>query len=190
MPCANTPCGAGGTGRVVAVHGSGISAGRYSKLQGAETLELTRELREHGIRVQESTIIGLEHHTPDNIMAEIEHAVSHETDFHQFMLYTPVPGTPLYQQMAEEERLLRSADYADVHGRFKFNFSGNFAGRFQTLPRLGILARLPTQRAKPVPHFTNLDGGLESATKTGRMRACGSGLRARWAGLAAYTARR
>ena len=94
----------------------------YTKLQGADTRELTRELREHGIRVQGSTIIGLEHHTPDNIVAEIEHAVSHDTDFHQFMLYTPVPGTPLYQQMSEEGRLLRDVDYADVHGQFKFNF--------------------------------------------------------------------
>ena len=94
----------------------------YTKLQGADTRELTRELREHGIRVQGSTIIGLEHHTPDNIVAEIEHAVSHDTDFHQFMLYTPVPGTPLYQQMSEEGRMLSDVDYADVHGQFKFNF--------------------------------------------------------------------
>lgn len=94
----------------------------YSKLQGAQTLQLTRELREHGIRVQGSTIIGMEHHTPDNIFAEIEHAVAHDTDFHQFMLYTPVPGTPLYQQMAKEGRLLSDVGYADVHGQFKFNF--------------------------------------------------------------------
>ncbi len=94
----------------------------YTKLQGSDTRELTRELREHGIRVQGSTIIGLEHHTPDNIVSEIEHAVSHDTDFHQFMLYTPVPGTPLYQQMSEEGRLLKDVDYADVHGQFKFNF--------------------------------------------------------------------
>lgn len=94
----------------------------YSKLQGADTRDLTRELREHGIRVQGSTIIGLEHHTPDNILGEIEHAVSHDTDFHQFMLYTPVPGTPLYQQISEEGRMLSDVDYADVHGQFKFNF--------------------------------------------------------------------
>src|SRR6201993_3077818 len=94
----------------------------YNKLQGTDTRQLTRELREHGIRVQGSTIIGLEHHTPDNILAEIEYAVSHDTDFHQFMLYTPVPGTPLYQQMSEEGRMLRDVDYADVHGQFKFNF--------------------------------------------------------------------
>jgi radical SAM superfamily enzyme YgiQ (UPF0313 family) len=94
----------------------------YNKLQGTDTRQLTHELREHGIRVQGSTIIGLEHHTPNNILAEIEHAVSHDTDFHQFMLYTPVPGTPLYQQMSEEGRMLRDVDYADVHGQFKFNF--------------------------------------------------------------------
>jgi radical SAM superfamily enzyme YgiQ (UPF0313 family) len=94
----------------------------YNKLQGAQTQQLTRELRQHGIRVQGSTIIGLEHHTPDNIMAEIEHAVAHDTDFHQFMLYTPVPGTPLYQQMSEQGRMLSDIDYADIHGQFKFNF--------------------------------------------------------------------
>ena len=53
-----------------------------------------------------STIIGLEHHTPQNIDEEIEHAIAHETDLHQFMLYTPVPGTPLYSEMAEQGRLL------------------------------------------------------------------------------------
>jgi len=94
----------------------------YSKLQGADTQQLTRELREHGIRVQGSTIIGLEHHTPENITAEIEHAVAHETDFHQFMLYTPVPGTPLHKEMAEQGRMLEGIDLADVHGQFKFNF--------------------------------------------------------------------
>ena len=94
----------------------------YSKLQGKDVTDLTRELREHGIRVQGSTIIGLEHHTPDNIVEEIESAVAYQTDFHQFMLYTPVPGTPLYQEMAEQGRLLPDVDFADVHGQFKFNF--------------------------------------------------------------------
>jgi radical SAM superfamily enzyme YgiQ (UPF0313 family) len=94
----------------------------YSKLQGKDVTELTRELQKHGIRVQGSTIIGLEHHTPENIVAEIEAAVAYQTDFHQFMLYTPVPGTPLYQEMAEQGRLLTDMDPADIHGQFKFNF--------------------------------------------------------------------
>lgn len=94
----------------------------YAKLQGMDTHELTSELRGHGIRVQGSTIIGLEHHTPENIEEEIERAVSHDTDFHQFMLYTPVPGTPLYSEMKEQGRLLDDVNFADIHGQFQFNF--------------------------------------------------------------------
>jgi radical SAM superfamily enzyme YgiQ (UPF0313 family) len=94
----------------------------YAKLQETDTHQLTKELRENGIRVQGSTIVGLEHHTPQNIEAEIEYAVAHNTDFHQFMLYTPVPGTPLYQQMKEQGRMLEDIDPADIHGQFKFNF--------------------------------------------------------------------
>ncbi len=94
----------------------------YKKLEGSDTLTLTAELRKHGIKLLGSTIVGLEHHTPENIRAEIEHAVAHDTDFHQFMLYTPVPGTPLYQQISEEGRLLPDVDLADIHGQHQFNF--------------------------------------------------------------------
>jgi radical SAM superfamily enzyme YgiQ (UPF0313 family) len=94
----------------------------YLKLQGRDTLALTKELHEHGIKLLGSTIVGLEHHTPENIKDEIEHAVSHETDFHQFMLYTPIPGTPLFRDMQEQNRLLPDLNLADIHGQHKFNF--------------------------------------------------------------------
>jgi hypothetical protein len=94
----------------------------YSKLNGADTRALTSKLRAHGIRVLGSTIVGLEHHTPGNIAGEIEQAVAHDTDFHQFMLFTPLPGTPLYQRMESEGRLLSEMDLADIHGQYQFNF--------------------------------------------------------------------
>jgi radical SAM superfamily enzyme YgiQ (UPF0313 family) len=93
----------------------------YAKLDGADTQKMSRELRDHGIVLLGSTIIGLEHHTPENIAEEIEFAVAHETDLHQFMLYTPVPGTPLYAEMAEQGRLL-DVNLADIHGQDAFNF--------------------------------------------------------------------
>ncbi len=109
----------------------------YAKLQGQDTRSLTRELRQHGIKLLGSSIIGLEHHTPDNIAEEIEHAIAHETDFHQFMLYTPVPGTPLHKEMAEQHRML-DVNLADIHGQDKFNFqhaaiSRNDSNRFLNL---------------------------------------------------------
>lgn len=94
----------------------------YDKLKDTDTRKLCAELRQHGIKLLGSTIVGLEHHTPENIHEELEYAISHGTDFHQFMLYTPVPGTPLYQQVSEEGRLLPNVDLADIHGQYKFNF--------------------------------------------------------------------
>lgn len=38
------------------------------------------------------------------------------------MLYTPVPGTPLYEEMAAQGRMLPEVEYADVHRQYKFNF--------------------------------------------------------------------
>ncbi len=121
----------------------------YQKLKGADTVKLTKELQSHGIGVLGSTIVGMEHHTPDNIVSEIEHAVSHETDFHQFMLYTPVPGTPLYQQMVDEGRLLTNVDLADIHGQDHFNFEHAAIPREQSKPLLDWAFRLDFEKNGP-----------------------------------------
>ena len=120
----------------------------YSKLDGADTLKLTRELREHGIVLLGSTIIGLEHHTPENINEEIEHAIAHETDLHQFMLYTPVPGTPLYFEMAGQGRLL-DVDLADIHGQHAFNFQHAAISREQSTRSLAWAFQRDFERNGP-----------------------------------------
>ncbi|HET8648106.1 MAG TPA: B12-binding domain-containing radical SAM protein, partial [Vicinamibacteria bacterium] len=96
----------------------------YVKLRGADTRSLVDALQAHGIRVLGSTIIGLPEHTPQNADAAIAHAVEHDTEFHQFMLYTPVPGTPLYAQHQAQGTLLDSGQCpeADTHGQLRFNF--------------------------------------------------------------------
>ena len=101
----------------------------FVKLKDADTIALTRELQSHGIRVQGSTIVGMEHHTPDTMNAEIDRAVAHDADCHQFMLYTPVPGTPLHAEMKAQGRILENVDPADIHGQYKFNFRHGSIGR-------------------------------------------------------------
>lgn len=101
----------------------------YAKLSGQDTMSLVHELRSNGIRVLGSSIVGMEHHTPENISAEIDYACSHGTDFHQFMLYTPLPGTPLHAQMETEGRLIAETELADVHGQYKFNWKHPFISR-------------------------------------------------------------
>ena len=105
-------------------------------------------MREHGIVLLGSTILGLEHHTPENIVAEIEHAIAHETDLHQFMLYTPVPGTPLYSEMEEQGRLL-DVDLADIHGQDAFNFQHAAISREESREFLGWAFRRDFERNGP-----------------------------------------
>jgi radical SAM superfamily enzyme YgiQ (UPF0313 family) len=96
----------------------------YKKLRGVNTKDLVCNLQSHGIRVLGSTIIGLEDHCPENIDEIIDYAVSHDTVFHQFMLYTPIPGTPLYEQHHQNGTLLGEDERpaADNHGQYRFNY--------------------------------------------------------------------
>lgn len=96
----------------------------YRKLEKVNTHGLVKRLQSHGIRVLGSSILGLEDHTPENIDQVIDHAISHRTDFHQFMLYTPIPGTPLYEQHKKAGTLLdqKVFPHADAHGQYRFNY--------------------------------------------------------------------
>ena len=97
---------------------------QYAKLNGVDTRALVKNLQSHGIRVLGSSIIGLEHHTPENIQAIIDDAIAHDSDFHQFMLYTPIAGTPLYAQHQAQGTLIPESELppADVHGQYRFNY--------------------------------------------------------------------
>jgi radical SAM superfamily enzyme YgiQ (UPF0313 family) len=96
----------------------------YKKLDRTDTRSLVAELQANGIRVLGSSIIGLPEHAPETIDGAIDHAVGHDTEFHQFMLYTPLPGTPLWAEHERQGTLLAESDCppADVHGQLRFNF--------------------------------------------------------------------
>jgi hypothetical protein len=97
---------------------------QYAKLRNIDTFALVQELQSHGIHCLGSTIIGLENHTPENIDDVIDYAVRHDTDFHQFMLYTPVVGTPLYAELTQQGAMKDESEFhhADIHGQLKFNY--------------------------------------------------------------------
>lgn len=97
---------------------------RYAKLHGIDAHALVRNLQSHGVRVLGSTIIGLEDHTPENIGRVIDYAVAYEADFHQFMLYTPLPGTPLHRELSTQGRMKPESEFPtpDTHGQFAFNY--------------------------------------------------------------------
>ena len=65
------------------------------------------------------------------------------------MLYTPVPGTPLFAQMQEEGRMLDGIDLADIHGQFKFNFEHAAISREESKRFLDWAFRFDLERNGP-----------------------------------------
>ncbi len=96
----------------------------FTKLGDVDTFELVRELQSHGVNVLGSTIIGLDHHTPENIDRVIDYGVRHASTFHQFMLNSPSPGTPFYHEMASQQKLKDEEEFPwpDWHGQLGFSW--------------------------------------------------------------------
>ena len=75
---------------------------QYAKQSGRDVGELFRELREHGISILASMIVGFPHQTPEIIDRELSTLLKLKPAFSQFLIYGPTPGTPFYQQVIEE----------------------------------------------------------------------------------------
>jgi radical SAM superfamily enzyme YgiQ (UPF0313 family) len=122
----------------------------YAKLRGIDLRQMTGELMDNGIVLMGSTIIGLEHHTPENIHQEIEAAAAYDTDFHQFMLYSPGPGTELFRKLEDEGRIsIDEIDPADGHGQYKFVFEHEAISRDDSKVFLDLAFRRDFERNGP-----------------------------------------
>lgn len=78
----------------------------YHKMKDINLKELFSTLQEHGIKTIGSMILGYDFHTPQNINDDIDYLISIKPTFNQFMLYTPLPGTPLYKEYVKDNRML------------------------------------------------------------------------------------
>jgi hypothetical protein len=77
----------------------------YAKQSGRPVPELFRELRQHGISVLSSMIVGLPYQTPEIIEEELSGLLDLHPTLSQFLIYGPTPGTPFYEQIMREGRL-------------------------------------------------------------------------------------
>lgn len=79
----------------------------YNKRQNVEQMvETVRLLHEHGILIHGMFVIGAGSDTPATIRETVQFALRHKIDTAQFMVLTPLPGTPYYEKMEENGRLL------------------------------------------------------------------------------------
>ncbi len=88
---------------------------RFEKRQGREIGEVFAELRSRGVNVIASNIIGLDFHTPENILEDLDFFVSLKPDMYQVAPLTPCPGTRLYERMKEDGRLYDHYSWEQVH---------------------------------------------------------------------------
>ncbi len=89
----------------------------YNKRQSVEQMEAAiRTFHDHRIRIHGMFIFGGDHDTSQSFRQTVSFARKNHIESCQFMILTPLPGTPLFEQLQEEGRLL-SRDWSlyDAH---------------------------------------------------------------------------
>jgi haloalkane dehalogenase len=89
----------------------------YNKQSGKPVHELIRELRENGIAVLTSMIVGFDYQTPEVIARELDGLMDLRPELAQFLIYSPPPGTPFYDRVMAQ-RLMRPKYVGDVDKRW------------------------------------------------------------------------
>jgi len=89
----------------------------YSKQSGKPVQELIGELRENGITVLTSMIVGFDYQTPEVIAQELSGLMDLRPELAQFLIYSPPPGTPFYDRVISEG-LMRRKYTEDVDKRW------------------------------------------------------------------------
>ncbi|MCI4445522.1 MAG: radical SAM protein [Candidatus Aminicenantes bacterium] len=94
----------------------------YNKKQGLEDIvTCIRTLKDYGLHIHGMFVLGADPDTVETIRRTAEFAAKYRIDTVQFMILTPLPGTPLYDQLVEDKRLLHTdwSKYDAHHVVFK-----------------------------------------------------------------------
>jgi radical SAM superfamily enzyme YgiQ (UPF0313 family) len=94
----------------------------YEKNKGRDLRGLVRELRDHGVNVLVSGILFLEHHTKENIDEDIQFLIDLEGAYTQFMMFTPLPQTRLYDDYKKKGLIDFDLPFEEWHGQNVLNW--------------------------------------------------------------------
>ena len=86
------------------------------KNEGMNLKEIVKDLHNHGIKVVISTMLLSEHHTPENIWNDVEDHFCIRPDFSMFTFMTALPGTPFYDRLKEEGKILWNHPHEEWNG--------------------------------------------------------------------------
>ena len=71
----------------------------YDKRAGKSAEEIFSGLKQNGIMILASMIVGFDYQDTPTIKAELRRLLAMKPDLCQFMIYNPNPGTPLYERV-------------------------------------------------------------------------------------------
>jgi radical SAM superfamily enzyme YgiQ (UPF0313 family) len=94
----------------------------YAKNSGRDLRQIVSQLRDYGINVLVSGILFLEHHTPENIGDDIQYLIDLQGVYTQFMMFTPLPKTRLYDEYKEKGLIDFDLPFEEWHGQHVLNF--------------------------------------------------------------------
>jgi len=120
----------------------------FPKVRNIDLKTTVSELQKRGIKILGSTIIGVPEHKSDSVVEEIEHSLTYGTVYHQYMLYTPLPETPLWKEMKEKGKML-NVPREDIHGQFRFNFIHPHLSREESEKYINLAFKTNYERLGP-----------------------------------------
>lgn len=91
-------------------------------------------LRQHHLQTWAAFVLGYDRDTPESLLSQCEWAIEQRFTFAAWNVLTPYPGTPLYERLAEEGRLLYGGRWW-LHPDYRFN-SAAFEPRGMTADQL------------------------------------------------------
>ena len=83
------------------------------KLTTTDTSKVFEDLRNSGIFIEGSMILGWDFHNKFNITKDIEKYISLKSTFDQIVCLQAVPGTVLWERLKKENRLAKNIDWDD-----------------------------------------------------------------------------
>ncbi|MCK4364948.1 MAG: hypothetical protein KAW45_02750 [Thermoplasmatales archaeon] len=96
--------------------GKNIDISSYHKMENIDMKKTVKSLHDVGINTLISMIIGLEHHTKELVKKDLKYHLSLDPTLSQFLIYTPAPGTPLYECLDKEGRILKDIPLHKIDG--------------------------------------------------------------------------
>jgi hypothetical protein len=94
----------------------------YHKNAGRDLHAIVRDLTDHGVYVLVSGMLFLEHHTKENIQEDIDYVIGLGGTYTQFMMFTPLPVTALYEQFKAEGKIDFDLPLEEWHGQHVLNW--------------------------------------------------------------------